>query len=253
MSFESFFVSDKFNLYQTITPFKGSKKGLFYFRLFALFIFTLGIPGSVYTTIHHNPKKQGWQWFCYFTNQTFVALYIYFLIGIINYLLDAKGKLNSKISNSFVHTIYHIFCNVLFPLAFIVTVIFWGLIFPTQETYYFTPIHWAENIIQHLLNSVFMGIDWYLVTIPTGYSHFIPMFVVGVAYLVYTQIYYYIYNIWVYPFLNRDTNKKWYILYSGLVIAWSFIGFVFAGIQKFKNRNRKLVSHKKLQDDIDLA
>jgi len=83
MSLESFFASDEFNLYQTLTPVKGSKKGLFIFRIIALCIFGYGLFSSIYCTIHHNPNQDhDWIWFAYYTNQTFLANVLYFVVRI---------------------------------------------------------------------------------------------------------------------------------------------------------------------------
>jgi hypothetical protein len=180
-------------------------------------------------------------WFSFFTNQTYVAISIYFLLGLIYYYKDAKGNLKGRINNKFLHVLVHILYNVLLPLAFIVTTVFWSLILPFSDTSYYTATHWIGNVIQHFLQFVFLGIDWFLITIPTNYKHFIPMFVVGFAYLIFAQIYHVIYGIWIYGFLNPSFTKYWYLLYIGLVIGWTFIGFIFAGIQKFKNRNRKFI------------
>jgi len=110
-------------------------------------------------------------------------------MGIINYFRNKKGTLKGRISNTYLHIFVHLFYNILFPFAVIVTIIFWGLMFPKMETFYFEFTHWAQELIQHLFQSFMIGIDWYLITVPTTYAHFIPMFVIGVLYLIYTQIY----------------------------------------------------------------
>ncbi|KAG4108618.1 hypothetical protein H8356DRAFT_972860 [Neocallimastix lanati (nom. inval.)] len=245
MSMETYFGSDKFNLFQTITPFKGSKKGLFIYRIIVFIILCYGLYGSVYVTIHHNPHQDhDWIYFAYFTNQTYFGIMIYFMLGIINYYRDSKGTLKGRISNTYLHTLVHILYNILLPLAIIVTCVFWGLIFPKAETFYFNFNHWAQEIIQHLLQSVFLCIDWYFITIPTNYHHFLPMFIAGVAYLIYAQIYHAIFNVWIYKFLDPSQNSIWYIIYIGLITIWTLFGFVFAAIQKFKNRNREFVIDK---------
>jgi len=49
-------------------------------------------------------------------------------------------------------------------------------------------------------------------------------------------------GIWIYNFLNQD-KKTWIVLYIALIIIWALFGLIFAGIQKFKNRNRKFVEN----------
>ncbi|OUM65545.1 hypothetical protein PIROE2DRAFT_7384 [Piromyces sp. E2] len=224
MSLETFFGSEKFNLFQTITPYKGSKKGLLIYRIICLIILSYGLYGSVYVTIHHNPHEtRDWIYFAYFTNQTFFCIMLYFMIGIINYFHDKNGTLNGRLHSTFVHVLVHIFYNILFPLAVIVTLVFWCLMFPKMETFYFTYKHWAQELIQHLFQSFMIGIDWFLITVPTNYAHFIS-------------------NV--------------YFLYIGLVVGWSFIGFLFSALQKFKNRNRMFIDDNKMsriKDGYELA
>jgi len=80
MSFETFFASDKFNLFQTIIPYVGSKNGLFIYRVLVMIVLIFGYYCSIYTTaVNHNPERD-WMWFSYFTNQNYVAITIYFLV-----------------------------------------------------------------------------------------------------------------------------------------------------------------------------
>jgi len=51
-------------------------------------------------------------------------------------------------------------------------------------------------------------------------------------------------NVWIYKFLDPSQNSIWYIIYIGLITIWTLFGFVFAAIQKFKNRNREFVIDK---------
>eukprot|EP00833_Pecoramyces_ruminatium_P016830 jgi/Orpsp1_1/1190862/evm.model.d7180000081715.1 len=190
MTIETLFSSDEFNLFQTIIPYKGTKKGLLTFRIIALIILYYGLYGSIYCIFHDDPTKENkHMWFCYFTNQSFLAIILYFTTGIINYFLDFLGSLKGRSSNTFLHILMHIFYNILIPISFLVSVIYWGLIFPWKNTSYYTFTHWSSDAIVHCLQFIFMTIDWYFITIPTNYYHIIPMIIVGVAYLIYTQIY----------------------------------------------------------------
>eukprot|EP00833_Pecoramyces_ruminatium_P000702 jgi/Orpsp1_1/1174734/evm.model.c7180000051205.1 len=190
MTLETLFASDKFNLFQTIIPYKGTKKGLLTFRIIVFIVLCYGLYCSIYCVFHRDPAtKNRYMWFCFFTNQSFIAIMIYFMIGIINYFRDANGSLKGKINNTFLHTLMHMFYNLLLPISFLVTVIFWGLILPWLNISYFTFTHWAANVIQHFLQFVSVAIDWYLITIPTNYYHFLPMFIIGIIYLIYAQIY----------------------------------------------------------------
>lgn len=250
MSIETLLASDKFNFFQTITPYRGTKKGLFIYRIICLIILCFGVICSIYATINRDPaKKDHWIYFAYFTNQTYYAIIIYFLIGIINYIRDRNGTLKGRAKWTFVHILGHAFYNILFTLAFLVTIIFWGMIFPKMNTSFFNLLHWCQEFIQHFFQMVMVGIDWYLITLPTSYAHFIPMFLVGIAYLIFALIYHAIYNVWIYAFLNQE-NKNWLILYIALVIGWAIFGLVFAGIQKFKNRNRKYVECNTVGEEI---
>jgi Zn-dependent protease with chaperone function len=190
-------------------------------------------------------------WASYFTNQTFIGIMIYFFANIVFYCVDKNGKLKGRINNSVCHTIVHMFYNALFPLAILVTVIFWGMIFPVLNTSYFNFYHWSGNVIQHLFQSVFLGIDWYLITVPTSVSHAIPMIIVGVAYLIFSQIYHSIYDIWIYPFLDHS-NKYWYVIYIALIIAWCIFGVIFSLIQNFKNRKREFVGEENEKNKADI-
>jgi len=97
MSMETYFGSDKFNLFQTITPFKGSKKGLFIYRIIVFIILCYGLYGSVYVTIHHNPHQDhDWIYFAYFTNQTYFGIMIYFMVIIKIHNLIKKKKREIK-------------------------------------------------------------------------------------------------------------------------------------------------------------
>jgi hypothetical protein len=170
---------------------------------------------------------------------------IYFACAIFLHIKDDKGTLKSRINNSFLHTLVHIFYNMVFPLACIVTVIFCGLMLPKLQTFYYNFIHYSQQAVQHVLQSVFLGIDWFLITVPSKPTHFLPTFVVGVIYLIFVQIYHVVYDHWVYKFLNTD-NSNWYVIYIGVIVFWTLFGLIFSYIQNFKNRNRKFVS------DIDM-
>jgi len=87
MSLETFFGSDKFNLFQTVIPFKGSSKSLLIYRIICFIILSYGLYGSIYVTIHHNPHEtRDWIYFAYFTNQTYFGIMIYFLVYLFIYL-----------------------------------------------------------------------------------------------------------------------------------------------------------------------
>jgi len=82
MSIETLLASDKFNFFQTITPYRGTKKGLFIYRIICLIILCFGVICSIYATINRDPaKKDHWIYFAYFTNQTYYAIIIYFLVS----------------------------------------------------------------------------------------------------------------------------------------------------------------------------
>ncbi|ORX82691.1 hypothetical protein BCR32DRAFT_267476 [Anaeromyces robustus] len=245
MSFETFFGSNIFNLYQMITPYKGSKKFLLYYRIIVFIILCYGLFTSIYVYYNPNPNDTRRVYFAFFTNQTYFGIMIYFASTIYLHLKDNKGLLKSRVNNSFIHTIIHIFYNMMFPLAAIVTVIFCGLMLPNLQTFYYNFIHYSQQAVQHILQSVFLGIDWYLITVPSKPSHFIPTFLVGVLYLIFVQIYHYVYDHWVYKFLNTD-NSNWYIIYTGVILFWTLFGLIFSYIQNFKNRHRTHVT------DIDI-
>jgi len=245
MSFETFFGSNNFNLYQLVTPYKGSKKFLLCYRIIVFIILCYGLYASIYVYYNPNPNEKRHVYFAFFTNQTYFCIMFYFATAIILQLKDNKGNLKSRVSSPFFHTLIHIFFNAIFPLACIVTVIFCGLMLPSLKTFYYNYIHYAQQAIQHVLQSVFLGIDWFLITVPSKPSHFIPTFVIGVCYLIFVQIYHIIYDHWVYQFLNT-ANSNWYFIYAGVIIFWTLFGLIFSYIQNFKNRNRRYVN------DVDM-
>jgi len=75
-----------------------------------------------------------------------------------------------------------------------VTVIFWSLIIPFKKDFSYEFPHWCAAIIQHSIHFVCISIDWFLITIPTNFKHFIPMLVVGILYLIYAHIYHLIFK-----------------------------------------------------------
>jgi len=166
---------------------------------------------------------------------------IYFLSCIILHIKDNNGTLKGRVSSSVIHTLIHIFFNMVFPLACIVTVIFSCLMLPKLQTFYYNYIHYLQQAIQHILQSVFLFIDWFLITVPSKATHFIPTFVVGICYLIFVQIYHVVYDHWVYKFLSTS-NSNWYIIYAGVILFWTLFGLIFSYIQNFKNRNRRYIS-----------
>jgi len=87
MSFETFFGSNSFNLYQLITPYKGSKNFLLYYRIFVFIILCYGLFTSIYVYYYPNPNDKRRVYFAYFTNQTYFCIMIYFAVRIKYILL----------------------------------------------------------------------------------------------------------------------------------------------------------------------
>jgi len=241
MSFETFFGSNGFNYYQLVTPYKGSKKFLLYYRIVVFAILCYGLFASIYVYYNPNPNDTRRVYFAFFTNQTYFMIMIYFLSCIILHIKDNNGTLKGRVSSSVIHTLIHIFFNMVFPLACIVTVIFSCLMLPKLQTFYYNYIHYLQQAIQHILQSVFLFIDWFLITVPSKATHFIPTFVVGICYLIFVQIYHVVYDHWVYKFLSTS-NSNWYIIYAGVILFWTLFGLIFSYIQNFKNRNRRYIS-----------
>ncbi|ORX49760.1 hypothetical protein BCR36DRAFT_328171 [Piromyces finnis] len=245
MSFETFFGSNGFNFYQLVTPYKGSKKFLLYYRIIIFVILCYGLYTSIYAYENPNPEEtkrhQRKVYFAFFTNQTYFMIMIYFLGAIFLHIKDNNGTLKGRVSNSIIHTLIHIFYNMVFPLACIVTLIFCGVMLPNLQTYYYTFTHYAQQVIQHVLQSVFLLIDWFLITVPSKATHFIPTFTIGVCYLIFVQVYHSIYDHWIYKFLSTS-NNGWYYMYIGVIAFWTIFGLIFSFIQNFKNRNRRYVS-----------
>lgn len=237
---EKIFNSENFNFFQAIIPNYGTPKTLLYYRLIAFVILIYGFVCSIYAEIYTNTKKI---YLAFFTNQTYIGILIYFMVNIYLHHKYQNGTLLGRVNNSTLHTLIHIFYNVQFPLACIVTAVFWSLIFPQIDTSEYNILNYSQQIIQHLCNSIIVGIDWFLITIPTSKYHFFPMFIVGVAYLIFALIFHSITDIWIYNFLDTK-HSYWIGLYIALILVWSILGFVFAWLQNFKNRNRKYITEE---------
>ena len=75
------------------------------------------------------------------------------------------------------------------PLSFLVSVIYWGLIAPILDSSRYNALNYLLNNIQHTFQSIFLGIDWFLISLPTNMRHSIPMIIVGVCYVIFAHIY----------------------------------------------------------------
>ena len=113
----------------------------------------------------------------------FLQLNIYFQ------LKDRKNALPPRFKSEELNILIHIFYNALVPLAFLVSLIFWGVIYPTLDFSRCTYLNYAKHFILHCFQSFAMGMDWFLTSLPTARSHVLPMLLVGVVYLLYTHIY----------------------------------------------------------------
>ena len=76
-------------------------------------------------------------------------------------------------------------------MALLVTIVFWSLIAPFLKWSTFSFWYVELNVHQHLLQSVVLLIDWYLMNVPTRLNVAYPTVVVGIIYLIFSQIYHY--------------------------------------------------------------
>ncbi|ORX81641.1 hypothetical protein BCR32DRAFT_268155 [Anaeromyces robustus] len=233
----SFFDTDKFNLQQIITPIFGSKKNLLTFRLFAFVFLFLGLILSIYNyNFNYNEAshiRKGY--FSYFTNQTYIAIILYYILCIYFHIKDNNHALPKRFKNENLNSCIHIFFNVIVPLAFLVTVIFWGLISPILDTSRYNALNYLLIVIQHSFQSIFLGLDWFLISLPTNIYHSIPMIIVGICYVIFAHIFNAMYGIWIYKFLDTS-NKHWVGIYIGVFTFWILFGVCFTFVHKIKNK-----------------
>jgi len=110
-------------------------------------------------------------------------------LNIYLQIKDRNNTLPERFKIEGFNVFLHIFSNTLVPLAFLVSLIFWGVIYPTLDFSRCTYLNYAKHFILHCFQSIAMGIDWCLISLPTTRQHVIPMVLVGIIYIIYTYIY----------------------------------------------------------------
>eukprot|EP00833_Pecoramyces_ruminatium_P002728 jgi/Orpsp1_1/1176760/evm.model.c7180000058897.2 len=182
MTISQYFSTNEFKLQQLVTPNIGNKNLLFGFRLLAYAFVLFGFFLSLYNYFFNfNDIISIKSYFPYFTNQTYIAIVIYFT--------DRKNALPKRFKNENINILIHTFYNALVPLSFMVTLVFWFLIFPVLNTSKYNLLNYVNQIMLHLFQSIFIGSDWFLINLPTSIRHTIPMVTIGALYLVFAMIY----------------------------------------------------------------
>ncbi|ORX81640.1 hypothetical protein BCR32DRAFT_268154 [Anaeromyces robustus] len=235
MSLSKFFGTENFNLQQITTPFVGTKKGLLFFRIISFLILIFGFIVAIYNYYYNFNTNELRIFLPYFTHQSFIAILIYFLINIVLQIKDLNNTLPKRFKNENLNVTLHVFYNSIVPLAFLVSFIFWFMIYPILDFSRCNILNYCQHLILHLFQSIFIGIDWYLTTIPTSRNHYIPMTCIGIIYLIYAQFYHVIYGDWIYDFLDTS-NKYWIIIYVCVIIFWIIFGIIFTKIHQKKNK-----------------
>jgi len=82
MSISHFFGTDKFNLHQLVTPYVGSKTGFLIYRILVFAFILAGLVISIIQAKIRYEEKALQIYFSFFTNQTYIAIVIYFFVSI---------------------------------------------------------------------------------------------------------------------------------------------------------------------------
>ncbi|ORX59085.1 hypothetical protein BCR36DRAFT_316907 [Piromyces finnis] len=159
------------------------------------------------------------------------------MLSIILQIIDMKNDLPKRFKNENINVLFHVFYNVLPPLALIVAVVFWLLISPKIKWARYDNLNIQRHLIQHLFQIIFILIDWYLINVPTSLNHAYPMVGIGMIYIVFVHIYHALYGKWIYKFLSRR-NKYWFVIYIFVITFWIVLGVVFTKFQMKKYENR---------------
>jgi len=240
MSISKFFNTDKFNLQQVVTPCIGTKTHLLVFRIVALAVLLYGFVVSIYNYYFNFKTNELRVYLPYFTHQTFICILFYFGFNIYFQIKDRKKALPFRFEKEACNVFCHISFNALVPMAFLVSIIFWGIIYPVLDFSRCNYLNYVQHIILHCFQSIFLGIDWFLISIPTCSHHYLPMFIIGIVYLTFANIYHAITGNWIYDFVDT-TKDLWVVTYVAVTCFWFAFGYGFTVLHQKKN---KLTSEK---------
>ncbi|ORX59084.1 hypothetical protein BCR36DRAFT_408616 [Piromyces finnis] len=217
MSLSQFFQTDKFNLQQVVTPCIGSKKNFLIFRIIAFITLFYGFVISIYNYYYNFNGIKLRVYLPYFTNQSYIAINIYFILTIYLQIKDFKNTLPKRFNNENLNVLVHIF--------------YWSL---------YNHFNIEAHFLQHLFQSIFLLTDWYLINVPSSLSHCIPPGVSGIMYFIFAQIYHYLYGDWIYDFLDTK-HENWILTYIMVVGFWIVFSVIFSYVhmKKFKARNKE--------------
>ncbi|ORX64729.1 hypothetical protein BCR32DRAFT_286896 [Anaeromyces robustus] len=208
MFLSKFFGTENFNLQQVVTP-------------------CFGFIVAIYNYYFNFNTNELRIFLPYYTHQTFI-------IGIILQIKDLNKTLPKRFQNESLNVFIHILFNGIIPTAFLVTIIFWFVIFPSLDFSKCNILNYFQHITEHLLQSIFVGIDWYLILIPTSVKHFIPMFLAGINFLIFAQFYHAYSGNWIYDFVDTS-NENSFLTYTAVITFWGIFGIIFTIIHKKKN------------------
>ncbi|KAJ3029302.1 UNVERIFIED_CONTAM: hypothetical protein HDU68_012539 [Siphonaria sp. JEL0065] len=211
----------EFDCETLVTSTRVTPKSLLVIRVFilayALFVFLFTLVLDV------KEHKTFWG---YFTYWTFFGIIVYFVSAVYNSAVYVYGRGLKRLQArpNWVKFINWYLYMIPATCAYIVTAVFWVLLFPT----------WTGPCVRlwltaslHGANALFMISEFLLGRIPLVYQLLVPHLLTIILYLAISFVYHSETGFWSYSFLDTSKKMFWaYYLGIGLFFILVFVGIV---------------------------
>ncbi|KAJ3063679.1 hypothetical protein HDU98_000528 [Podochytrium sp. JEL0797] len=191
------------------------------------------------TAITISTIASGSLFYGYFTNWTILGINIYLASAIFNgfrFALQPETIGNIRFRPTAIRWINWILYMLPATTAYIVTIVYWAMIFPTasHETAF---LMWL-TISQHAANSIIVITELVLGRVPLVYAHLTVFLLVAFSYLAITQIFYLQTKIWAYNFLNTSAPMAW-AYYVGVGVFFVIVFYAMTAVHIWRDQRRE--------------
>jgi len=167
-------------------------------------------------------------WFTYLTEWNQMLAFIYFIFAIFSQYKEVAGLLQEFPGRQITFVLF----ETSFSLTFTVVVLFWAVIFPTENVS--AGVEMFQEVTQHGIIGVWLILEFTLNRILFTLSHIVWVLLFAILYLVWNAIY----TIEVSPIYSVLTYQTPYsagIVIGGLILVaiFFFIGF---GLSRLRDR-----------------
>ncbi|KAJ3063677.1 hypothetical protein HDU98_000526 [Podochytrium sp. JEL0797] len=174
----------------------------------------------------------------YFTDWTMLGINMYLISAIINgiiYIANPTNITKFKARPILVRYINWVLYLIPATCAYIVSIIFWSLVFATVD--HSTNYLLWKLCSQHAGNSIIMLTELFLGRVPLAYALLPPFLTVSLAYVCITEIFHLETGIWAYDFLNTSAPFAW-AYYVGATVFFILVFFIVTAIHIARDKRR---------------